>query len=46
MFRSDPVLVAQHQANWGVRFERSRRFVSEPAFACFRSVFGGPERRA
>src|SRR5688572_4877063 len=46
MFRSDPVLVAQHQATWGVRFERGRRFVSEPAFAYFRSVFGGPERRA
>jgi hypothetical protein len=45
MFRSDPVLVEQHQATWGVRFDRSQRFVSETAFAYFRSVFGGPERR-
>ena len=45
MFRADPVLVDQHQATWGDRFDRSQRFVSEPAFACFRSVFGGPERR-
>ncbi len=45
MFRSDPVLVEQHQATWGVRFDRSQPFVSKPAFAYFRSVFGGPERR-
>ena len=45
MFHTDPVLVEQHQATWGVRFERSQRFVSEPAFAYFRQVFGGPERR-
>jgi hypothetical protein len=45
MFHTDPVLVEQHQASWGVRFERSQRFVSEPAFAYFRQVFGGPERR-
>jgi hypothetical protein len=45
MFRSDPVLVEQHQATWGRRFDRSERFVSEQAFAYFRSVFGGPERR-
>ena len=46
MFRGDPVLVGQHQATWGVRFDRSQRFVSAPAFACFRSVFGGPELRS
>jgi len=45
MFRADPVLVEQHQATWGVRFDRSQQFVSEPAFAFFRRVFGGPERR-
>jgi hypothetical protein len=45
MFRSDAVLVEQHQATWGVRFDRSQRFVSGPAFAFFRNVFGGPERR-
>ena len=45
MFRSDPVLVEQHQATWGSRFDRSRRLVSDAAFAYFRSVFGGPERR-
>jgi hypothetical protein len=45
MFHSDPVLVEQNQATWGVRFERSQRFVSGPAFAYFRQVFGGPERR-
>lgn len=45
MFRGDPVLVEQHQATWGTRFDRSQPFVSAPAFACFRSVFGGPERR-
>lgn len=45
MFRSDPVLVEQHQATWGVRFDRSRPFVSDAAFGFFRGVFGGPERR-
>jgi hypothetical protein len=45
MFRSDAVLVEQHQATWGVRFDRSRPFVSDAAFAFFRGVFGGPERR-
>lgn len=45
MFRSDPVLVEQHQATWGTRFDRSQRYVSEPAAAYFLSVFGGPERR-
>jgi hypothetical protein len=45
MFRTDPVLVEQLQTTWGVRFERSQRYVSDVAFAYFRSVFGGPERR-
>jgi len=45
MFRDDPALVEGHQATWGVRFERSRRFVTDAAFACFRSVFGGADRR-
>jgi hypothetical protein len=45
MFRSDPVLVEQHQATWGARFDRSQRFVSDAAFGYFRSVFGGPDRR-
>jgi hypothetical protein len=45
MFRHDPALVEEHQATWGVRFERSRPFVSDAAFGFFRGVFGGPERR-
>jgi hypothetical protein len=45
IFRHDPVLVEQHQATWGVRFECSGRYVSRAAFECFRGVFGGPERR-
>ena len=45
MFRGDPALVEAHQATWGVRFDRSRPFVSDTAFAFFRGVFGGPDRR-
>ena len=45
MFRDNPALVDEHQATWGVRFERSRPFVSDAAFGFFRGVFGGPERR-
>lgn len=45
MFRGNPALVAEHQATWGVRFDRSQRFVTDQAFAYFRGVFGGPERR-
>lgn len=45
IFRTEPALVEQHQATWGVRFERSQRYVSDVAFAYFRKVFGGPERR-
>jgi hypothetical protein len=45
IFRGDPLLVEQHQAIWGERFDRSQRYVSEPAYAYFHSVFGGPERR-
>jgi hypothetical protein len=45
MFRDNAALVAEHQATWGVRFDRRQRFVTQRAFASFREVFGGPERR-
>jgi hypothetical protein len=45
IFRTDPGLVEHEQGTWGVRFDRSQRYVSDVAFAYFRTLFGGPERR-